>query len=96
MICNNKLFFNQTGSWVDDQRCGTGKYYYINGDIYDGEWQNHVRHGQGVYYYSETGTKYMGTWKEGKREGHGELIHANHKYVGPFKEDRVSWPKYSK
>ena len=45
---------------------------------------------QGTYCYSETGTKYAGTWKEGKREGQGELIHANHKYVGPFKEDRVS------
>lgn len=37
-----------------------------------------------------TGTKYQGTWKDGKREGHGELIHANHKYVGTYKEDRVS------
>ena len=44
---------------------------------------------QGTYTYAETGTKYVGTWKEGKREGHGELIHANHKYVGPYKEDRV-------
>jgi radial spoke head protein 1 len=78
------------GSWVDDQRCGSGKYYYVNGDIYDGEWQRHVRHGQGNYHYKETGSKYVGTWKEGKRQGHGELIHANHKYVGPFKDDRVS------
>ena len=39
---------------------------------------------------SPLGTKYIGTWKDGKREGHGELIHANHKYVGTFKEDRVS------
>ena len=45
---------------------------------------------QGTYCYAETGTKYMGTWKEGKREGQGEIVHANHKYVGPFKEDRVS------
>ena len=35
------------------------------------------------------GTKYVGTWKEGKREGHGELIHANHKYVGVYKDDKV-------
>ena len=43
------------GSWVDDQRCGAGKYSYVNGDYYDGEWQNHVRHGQGTYVYAETG-----------------------------------------
>lgn len=36
-----------------------------------------------------SGTKYVGTWKEGKREGHGELIHANHKYVGVYKDDKV-------
>jgi len=78
------------GSWVDDQRCGFGKYYYINADTYEGEWQNHVRHGQGTYVYAETGTKYTGTWKDGKREGQGELIHANHKYVGPWRDDRVS------
>lgn len=78
------------GCWVEDQRCGFGKYFYINGDTYEGEWLNHVRHGQGTYTYSATGTKYCGTWNNGKRDGHGELIHANHKYVGVFKEDRPS------
>ncbi|XP_053408505.1 radial spoke head 1 homolog isoform X2 [Mercenaria mercenaria] len=76
------------GSWVDDQRCGFGKYFYVNGDTYEGEWLNHVRHGQGSYTYAATGTKYVGTWNLGKRDGHGELVHANHKYVGVFKEDR--------
>ena len=77
------------GSWVEDQRSGNGKYSYINGDYYDGEWQNHVRHGQGTYVYADTGSKYTGTWKDGKREGQGEFIHANHKYVGPWKGDVV-------
>lgn len=78
-----------TGSWVEDQRSGKGKYSYVNGDSYDGEWQSHLRNGRGTYTYAETGSKYLGTWREGKREGHGELIHANHKYVGPFKDDHV-------
>lgn len=84
------FFSPKTGSWVDDQRCGFGKYFYINSDTYEGEWLNHVRHGQGTYTYATTGTKYIGTWNGGKRDGHGELVHANHKYVGVFKEDRVS------
>ena len=55
-LCAGKiLIIIFTGSWVDDQRCGFGKYYYVNGDIYEGEWQNHVRHGQGTYTYAETG-----------------------------------------
>lgn len=76
------------GSWVDDQRCGFGKYSYVNGDTYEGEWKDHQRHGQGTYTYAATGTKYVGRWQIGKREGHGELIHANHKYVGVFKDDK--------
>jgi len=55
------------GSWVNDQRVGFGIYYYYNGDIYEGEWFNHVRHGVGTYTYGETGVKYYGTWIEGKR-----------------------------
>lgn len=78
------------GDWVEDQRCGQGKYFYINADVYEGEWFNNVRHGHGSYTYAETGTKFVGQWKEGKREGHGELLHGNHKFVGLFKEDRVS------
>lgn len=35
-----------TGAWVEDQRSGVGKYSYVNGDSYDGEWLSHVRHGQ--------------------------------------------------
>ena len=74
---------------MDDQRCGFGKYFYVNGDYYEGEWQNHVRHGRGTYFYAATGSKYTGMWNSGKWEGHGELIHANHKYAGLFKDNRV-------
>lgn len=52
---------------------------------------DHQRHGQGTYTYAATGTKYVGRWQIGKREGHGELIHANHKYVGVFKDDKVQF-----
>ena len=78
------------GTWADDARAGFGKYFYINGDTYEGEWQNHSRHGRGTYTYADTGTKYIGMWSYGKWNGHGELIHANHKYVGTFREGKVS------
>lgn len=41
-----KIFFCASGAWVDDQRSGVGKYTYVNGDFYEGEWQQHLRHGQ--------------------------------------------------
>ena len=43
---------------------------------------------QGVYTYQATSSQYIGTWKDGKREGGGEWIHKNHKYVGGFANDQ--------
>jgi len=67
---------------VEDQRNGNGTYYYVNGDSYQGEWYLHKRHGQGTYTYAATGSHYRGTWDDGKKKGSGEIIHANHKYLG--------------
>ena len=72
------------GNWVNDQRQGWGTYTYPNGDTYEGEWANNQRHGQGVYSYASTGSRYEGTWFHGKMEGPGELIHANHRFIGGF------------
>ena len=46
MRLNLDMSVSVTGAWVEDQRSGVGKYSYVNGDSYDGEWLNHVRHGQ--------------------------------------------------
>lgn len=61
------------GEWKDDMRSGSGKYYYNNGDFYDGQWDNHVRHGVGTYIYASSGLQYSGAWKDGKRDGEGEV-----------------------
>ncbi len=87
----NLFNLHPSGNWVDDQRHGYGVYTYPNGDMYEGEWQSHLRHGQGVYTYKDTGTKYVGTWVSGKRDGAGELIHANHRYQGGWIADQVSY-----
>lgn len=74
------------GQWVEDLREGYGVYHYVNGDRYEGEWKQHLRHGQGTYFFADTGSKYVGLWSKGHKQGHGELIHLNHKFVGKFKE----------
>ena len=91
-------------------RNGYGIYFYVNNDRYEGEWKDHLRHGQGTYFYAETGlkkifyyklrrkyfnyfnlgSKYNGLWYKGQMSGHGEIIHADHKFVGKFKENHVS------
>lgn len=113
-----------SGSWVKDVREGHGVYTYPNGDIYEGEWLNHmryspslnidrrqsavkwqlfvleiwktaswyfiIRHGQGVYHYHATGSKYKGSWMNGKMEHAGEYIHSNYKYKGNYSNNNVS------
>jgi len=58
---------NGIGGWEQDKRVGYGRYYYYNGDIYDGTWQNHVRHGHGTYTYGDSGAQWTGTWNNGIR-----------------------------
>ncbi|XP_070551298.1 radial spoke head 1 homolog [Ptychodera flava] len=80
------------GNWAEDLRHGYGVYTYVNGDTYEGEWLGNHKHGQGVYTYKMTGTKYIGTYVNGKREGAGEVIHINHKYQGLMKADNPEGP----
>lgn len=69
---------------------GQGTYTYINGDTYEGDWSNSLRHGQGSYTFASSGAKYVGNWVNGRREGPGELLYANYKYKGLFTGDQVN------
>ena len=44
---------------------------YPNGDVYEGEYLDGIRHGRGCYRYAATGDKYDGCWVENKRHGLG-------------------------
>jgi hypothetical protein len=46
--------------------------HYENGDIYDGEFQNNMRNGNGKMIYSN-GDIYIGDWVNNKRQGHGKI-----------------------
>ena len=71
------------------ERHGRGRYTYVNGDVYDGEWRGGRKHGTGTYTFTRTGSHYYGQWKNGRQLGYGELVHANHKYYGRFKNNQV-------
>ena len=42
--------------WYQDYQHGKGTMYYYNGDLYEGDWINDKREGQGTY-----------TWKNGSK-----------------------------
>lgn len=47
---------------------GLGKAKYVNGDIYEGEYLNGVRSGQGVYHY-KNGYVYSGLFLNNVKQG---------------------------
>ncbi|CAF3484071.1 unnamed protein product [Adineta steineri] len=75
------------GDWNENIREGQGTYTYPNNDTYEGEWKNHQRHGKGTYTYAATKAQYVGTWKEGKRQGPGQLHFNQYRYVGKFNDN---------
>lgn len=57
------------GGFVDDKRYGFGTMYYSTGNIYEGEWRNGVRHGQGTMHWTHAHERYEGEWSHGLQHG---------------------------
>ena len=59
---------------------GRGTYYFVNGDVYVGEFENGIFHGPGVLRKANfregkkdcIGRSYSGNWKNGSRSGKGK------------------------
>ncbi len=51
-------------------------YRYANGEKYDGEWINNLKHGIGRKTYDKLG-EYNGYWENGKRHGEGVFHYKN-------------------
>ena len=68
-------------------REGHGKFWYVNGDVYEGSWRRSLPHGTGKIRYA-TGAVYDGGFSRGKRHGHGTLFYANGDvYDGAWSDD---------
>lgn len=46
---------------------------YTNGNRYEGQKRDNLRHGKGKYIYSD-GSYYFGDWAKGKMQGTGQLF----------------------
>ena len=68
----------------------------MNGDVYDGEWSHHVRHGSGQYTYAANGIVYTGTWENGRRVGTGSITIVGQDTDGRDSAMKVSIPPYSR
>lgn len=67
---------------------GRGMYEYSDGSVYDGEWRDGKRHGQGEY--EDDHSFYDGEWKDDKQHGKGTYEQKDGvTYVGDFVNDRL-------
>lgn len=65
----------------------TDSYYVRNGEKYNGQTLNGLRHGKGTYIW-RNGNKYEGQWFQDKRHGYGTLYYKNgDKYIGNWTND---------
>ncbi|MBQ7226600.1 MAG: AAA family ATPase [Clostridia bacterium] len=75
------------GTLFTKKRHGKGKMVYANGDIYEGEWVDDVRSGQGTLTrkkYLSQNYCYTGEWKNDMQNGKGTLTEGNRIYEGDF------------
>lgn len=60
---------------------------FPNSDRFEGELQNGLMHGWGIYSY-RNGDRYDGEFRDGMKEGRGTMVYANgEKFIGSFKSD---------
>ena len=66
---------------------GIHKENYSNGDWYEGEFKDNLRHGKGTQHYI-SGDKYVGDWKYDYKSGKGSYNFINgDQYTGGFGGD---------
>ena len=58
-------------------RHGAGKFYYQDGGMYDGNWDQNKMHGFGRLYYQNGNLAYEGNWDQDKFHGKGKLVNDN-------------------
>ena len=69
---------------------GRGLLKRSNGDFYDGEFENAVFNGEGVYQWSNSKLKYKGQFRNGFLHGYGVLHNYNGIYEGEFRRGLMS------
>jgi serine/threonine protein kinase len=90
---NGMMNYNQDNNYKGDKYVGEWKkglytkgiYYWHNGNVYTGEWQQDKMDGEGSLVYYD-GSKYIGQWKAGNYDGYGKIYgkDGNLIYEGQF------------
>ncbi|XP_026157539.1 alsin isoform X2 [Mastacembelus armatus] len=80
------------GHWRDGKMYGLGTYRYASGEVYDGSFQDGMRHGHGMLRSGKLNTSspsvFIGQWLQDKKTGYGVFddITKGEKYMGMWQD----------
>nr|XP_033471621.1 alsin isoform X4 [Epinephelus lanceolatus] len=80
------------GQWKDGKMHGLGTYRYASGEVYDGSFQDNMRHGHGMLRSGKLNTSspsvFIGQWLQDKKTGYGVFddITKGEKYMGMWQD----------
>lgn len=81
------------GSWKEGKMCGQGVYSYASGEVFEGCFQDNMRHGHGLLrsgkLTSSSPSMFIGQWTMDKKAGYGVFddITRGEKYMGMWQDD---------
>jgi hypothetical protein len=62
---------------VKGKAYGLGKYKWHNGEEYEGQWENGLRQGKGLWKGNSEHNMYVGDWKNNRADGFGTYTWLN-------------------
>jgi len=65
------------GQFVAKKAHGKGTMRWNQGDKYEGDWKEGLRHGKGEYWSKANGFKYVGDYENDKKHGRGKYTYPN-------------------
>jgi hypothetical protein len=70
---------------VEGKKQGKGKFQWADGSYYEGDFEDGLFHGEGVYVFKEQHKTYTGQFQDGKIQGIGGMQWADGTlYYGEF------------
>jgi len=84
----NKINYINKLKFININEKGRGTFFFKNGEVYEGFWNNNKKEGVGTFNYIN-GERYYGEWKDNKKHGKGILHYLDgSRFIGQFRNNK--------